>query len=966
MANNKNGTHSLKKETFANFLDFYRVFEKSPEKPYTNTRISGGSYHIPAEVYPAFIDMHYEQNICKSRMDTLTEVQYEEKGAILVDLDLRFPFDFEKRVYEKDHLDDLVFAYLNNLKKIYKFDSKSKFNIYVMEKSAAKHDETKHFMKDGIHLIIGINADRRMQIYLRKKMVDDVSHMWEDLGITNTWEDVFDKGITYGTVNWQLYGCGKVNGEPYKVTYLYEIDGIDLSDMNFRINCVAFNDTMLKDHIHKLSARYTEHPEFSYTPWFMKTLEESGIEIKKKGVATNSAPNTPRALTPRNGGQPYKNTFVPNEEIANAKSKEDIETYVKMFLESLDRTDFRLVEIYEITMALPSNYYESGSYNNWIRVGWALKRTDDRMFVVWVAFSMQCSTYNYMTDTLGLYDRWTKFNDSNTQGLSDRSIVYWLKEADIAKYREIMSKHVSYKLEETLGSVEAFDCELDKIDKKGAGDYDIAVVLYTMFKHDYICTSVKNSTWYKYSEPCWKECDSGTELRQSISNELRAYYVKYYRKISNDASALDSNNPLHAPLIPKYKGYIDKILRIISRLANTNDKKNIMIEAKELFFDKDHKFLQSLDENKKLICFKNGVVDFEKKEFRRGRPEDYISLCTHINYIELNETHNTKVAEIKKFISELFPGDAALEKYMWQYLASTLIGVLPDQTFNMFIGEGQNGKSLLISLMSLVLGDYRQELPLSILIDKQQKIGAVAPELTKLKGARFAVGNEPNKGETINAGRMKALTSGLDQISARAPYMTQLLVYYPQFKMALCTNELMNIRSTDHGTWRRVRVVPFRAKFCDNPVNDDPEHPYQFKINRDLENKIDEWKEVFASMLVNIVFETGGRVTDCDTVLEASKKYRQSQDYIAAFVDEMLTESPTESVKQAELSNVFTEWYHNTQGGGNPAVKDLYTYLDKKYKKDPKTRKYVGIGIRKIQDLRESIVDEDIDEEFDD
>ena len=81
-----------------------------------------------------------------------------------------------------------------------------------------------------------------------------------------------------------------------------------------------------------------------------------------------------------------------------------------------------------------------------------------------------------------------------------------------------------------------------------------------------------------------------------------------------------------------------------------------MREAMELFYDGE--FARSMDTNKHLLCFNNGVVDFNKKIFREGYPEDYITKTTRINYIkydldnvEIKETTN----EINEFMEKLFP-----------------------------------------------------------------------------------------------------------------------------------------------------------------------------------------------------------------------------------------------------------------------------------------------------------------------
>jgi hypothetical protein len=38
-----------------------------------------------------------------------------------------------------------------------------------------------------------------------------------------------------------------------------------------------------------------------------------------------------------------------------------------------------------------------------------------------------------------------------------------------------------------------------------------------------------------------------------------------------------------------------------------------------------------------------------------GRPEDFISKCTNINYIKVTDKHSTTVEEIKDFMKKLFP-----------------------------------------------------------------------------------------------------------------------------------------------------------------------------------------------------------------------------------------------------------------------------------------------------------------------
>jgi phage/plasmid-associated DNA primase len=214
---------------------------------------------------------------------------------------------------------------------------------------------------------------------------------------------------------------------------------------------------------------------------------------------------------------------------------------------------------------------------------------------------------------------------------------------------------------------------------------------------------------------------------------------------------------------------------IIKQSSNNAPKSGIIAEARRTFFNSQ--FYEKLDNNPKLMCFSNGVVDFGTKEFRNGKPEDYLTKCTNTNFITVDRSHQPVINEINDFMEKLFP-DRHLLRYMWERLASTLIGEQLDQTIHMYIGKGQNGKSMLVTLMDRVLGEYKGDVPLALLTQQRIKIGGLAPELLQIKGARLAVIQEPSKKDVINDGAMKQLTGG-DPVQARSPYM---LVYSSSFQ----------------------------------------------------------------------------------------------------------------------------------------------------------------------------------------
>ena len=231
----------------------------------------------------------------------------------------------------------------------------------------------------------------------------------------------------------------------------------------------------------------------------------------------------------------------------------------------------------------------------------------------------------------------------------------------------------------------------------------------------------------------------------------------------------------------------------------------------------------------------------------------------------------------------------------------------------------------------------------------------------------MAVMQEPSKGDKINEGVMKQLTSGKDPIQGRAPYMLQTISFIPQFNLVVTANVFMKIESNDHGTWRRIRPVPFESLFTETPVHDDPEKPFQYPIDKNIDEKFDGWKEVFASMLIDRVIKTKGVVKDCAIVMAKCAEYRKSQDFISEFIQDILIKDKMGTVKKTELNNEFALWYANNYGGKGPSPKDLHEQMNKEFGRQ-KSSIWYGVRIQynkksASQDEEDTTVDaDDIDD----
>ena len=187
-----------------------------------------------------------------------------------------------------------------------------------------------------------------------------------------------------------------------------------------------------------------------------------------------------------------------------------LDTFIESFLENLSHNDYEIKETHQFTMILPESYYGEGSFNKWIRVGWALKNTHDKLFLTWIKFSSQSSSFDFR-DVETYYNMWKLFDYKNSDGLTNRSIMFWAKTDNLNSYKNIRKETISYYIEQTLESI---------INKDKVCEFDLANVLYQLCKDQFVCVSVKNNQWYEYKKNKWHEVDSGNTLRLKISRDM--------------------------------------------------------------------------------------------------------------------------------------------------------------------------------------------------------------------------------------------------------------------------------------------------------------------------------------------------------------------------------------------------------------------------------------------------------------
>jgi P4 family phage/plasmid primase-like protien len=853
--------------------------------------IYGGSYSITDADEDIFQSLYLKEVILGGKDSYLTEVQLTGDGQLLVDIDERYDSELKTRLHTDDHILDLIGLYIEKIKDmVVVVERKFEINVYVLEKDNI--NRTPKYVKDGIHLVFGISLSHPCQIILRNKVLEEINDIFEDLPLINSYNELVDGGIAGGKTNWQVFGSKKPAHEAYKLKKIFKITLSEENDIVF--NDLPLPDEFTVEFIKQISARNTTAPSYELTEETKEAVQH--LKSKRKGKGKVKIKVVGSTLTDMLS---CMNSFP------NIKTLAECEAVMSKIAELSEYTgDYNIIMADKLAQILNSDYYVP--YENWMKVGWTMKIISPLLFPSWLLFSSKSPDFDWVSNDC--FQQWQDLVPNG--GLTMGSLKYWAKDCNYIDYTTIVQNSIDYYLFKTLD---------------GETEYDVAKLVYAMYEGDFKCCSIRNKIWYEYKKGRWSEIESGTTLRHALSSHVSK---RYHEKVKDTLESLDDSGPAadtDSDVVKNMRSLCCKLSKMALHLKKTAWKQNIMRECCEVFFDKY--FMDLLDTNTELLCFNNGVLDIEARIFREGRPDDYLSLCTNTEYIQLDDSnpeHTRIKGEITLFMEQLFP-IPAVKEYMWSHLASVLRGDNRNQTFNIYTGSGRNGKSKLVELMSLVLGDYKGSVPLALITQKRGSIGGVSPEIAQLKGLRYAVMQEPSKGAKLNEGIMKELTGG-DPIQGRALFK-DTVTFIPQFSLVVCTNHLFDITASDDGTWRRIRVIDLMSRFVDNP-SEDP-NDYEFQVDRDIDIKFKEWVPIFTSMLVNRLFETNGLVKDCPEVMAASQKYKAQQDYFTGFMKERIVKLEGGRIRKTDVLHEFQEWYSELYGGKVPSGKELYEFLEK-------------------------------------
>lgn len=564
-------------------------------------------------------------------------------------------------------------------------------------------------------------------------------------------------------------------------------------------------------------------------------------------------------------------------------------------------TEHHIAHIDKLLTCLGS--YRSDDYGEWINVGLTLHGMSPGLLQSWITFSKRSDKF---IDDRDCITRWNSFTSPRTT-IGINLIHLWVKQDNQLftcekRPTSFMKEYIKDNLKHSK------DILLQGL---SGCTYDLACVIHTLYKNEYVCTHVTSNTWYQFNGYRWILNENAFNLSIEISQTVSLYYSMLRIECQQDQLDTDEEEG--------DKDKIKKLNKVIMKLKDCNFKDTLIKECKGLFYDDC--FYSKLDTRPELLCFNNGVYDFNLKHFRKARPDDYISLTTDMPYLEYTED-NEDVKYLEEYFRKVQPDDE-LRMFLLQVLSSTLIGGNSRQRFNIFTGIGSNGKSTTMALHERLLGQYYLPVQSNIITQSRGNANQASPLLAAMRGKRLVVINEVESKEVIQSSFMKDLTGG-DRITARELYKAPFQ-FNPMFKFFLLCNKLPKLSTSDAATFRRIEVLPWNSRFIKTPVKDN-----EFALDEYVPTKLRKCVSAYAWLLINKYIVPEHSIQVPTQVKIRTNEFESDSNVFSEFM-KLYTIESNENVNIRELFSIFESFHKENYSCTQPNKKEFIEYLSTKY-----------------------------------
>lgn len=472
-------------------------------------------------------------------------------------------------------------------------------------------------------------------------------------------------------------------------------------------------------------------------------------------------------------------------------------------------------------------------------------------------------------------------------------------------------------------------------------------LLYATMYRDRFVFINNTEEWCEWSGHTWQR----DKMKRSLAavEKLACVYLNEYKKISEEI--MDAvRNGADKDETSKLRKIQDKILERVRQLRGPSRRAACLVFAST----SENPLAitgEEMDNKPMLFACANGVIDLETGKFKQGRPSDYLSMRSPVEWTGIN----TPAPLWDKTLLEIFNcdrqgADRSIIGYLQRLFGYCMTGIVQEKVFPVFYGKtGWNGRSLIVETISYVIGDFAGSIPSEMLLSQKmsKSSSGPSPDIMSLKGMRMAFASEIDEGQRFSSAKIKWLT-GKDELTGRNPHDKYPTRFQPTHKLFIMTNTLPEASSNDQAFWERLHLIPFDISF----VNREPQAAYERRANLKLDKEIKKEASGILAWLVRGCLEWQRDGLNPPMIIkDKSSEYRRNEDLLADFIEECCVIEPGATETSAKLYNRFVGWYEQNIGkkvwSGTKFGKNLSQKFNKHKSNGSNT--YQGISLKILE-----------------
>jgi len=290
-----------------------------------------------------------------------------------------------------------------------------------------------------------------------------------------------------------------------------------------------------------------------------------------------------------------------------------------------------------------------------------------------------------------------------------------------------------------------------------------------------------------------------------------------------------------------------------------------------------------------VINCSNGELHFEDGEWVLKSHSRDSNFC---HQIPVTYDESASCERFDTFLQEVFePDDDRKEKIrlLQEFFGYVLITSCEYERFLLLVGNGSNGKSVIITMLNALVGDQNIS---NVLPNQFERL----PQLAHLHGKLANIITEIPEGAVIADAKLKSITSG-EPMTAEHKF-GHPFDFSPYCTLIFSANHLPHTKDTTPAFFRRVEILTFNVSFtgdkCDTTLKDELPKEVSGVLN-------------FALKGLRRLFKTGD-FTQVPSSKAAKREWELAADQVSGFIDEECEWDAAAKTPVGQLFEKYKDW----------------------------------------------------------